>query len=203
MEYLNAIRAGGRTPTLDEIRPQLQRDHGDVELIDVDGKNIYVKMTGACSGCYTIAHSPPGCGPTKAQQPAGGRRIPQSRAACARGLQCGASPRSLGCYGSAECRRAGGKDTAPGTARAGARQLTLALGLQRLPAAGNDGSGAEQRASQCLPAPASGPGLGEPRRRGRKEKPMGLEVSRVALETIATPRPLVPRIRRHDEEPCM
>ncbi len=36
---------------LDEIRPQLQRDHGDVELIDVDGKNIFVKMTGACSGC--------------------------------------------------------------------------------------------------------------------------------------------------------
>lgn len=36
---------------LAEIRPQLQRDHGDVELIDVDGKNIYVKMTGACSGC--------------------------------------------------------------------------------------------------------------------------------------------------------
>lgn len=36
---------------LEEIRPQLQRDHGDVELIDVDGKNIYVKMTGACSGC--------------------------------------------------------------------------------------------------------------------------------------------------------
>lgn len=37
--------------TLDTIRPSLQRDHGDVELIDVDGKNIFVKMTGACSGC--------------------------------------------------------------------------------------------------------------------------------------------------------
>jgi NifU-like protein len=33
------------------IRPNLQRDHGDVELIDVDGKNVYVQMTGACSGC--------------------------------------------------------------------------------------------------------------------------------------------------------
>ncbi len=37
---------------IDEIRPNLQRDHGDVELLEVDGKNIYVKMTGACSGCH-------------------------------------------------------------------------------------------------------------------------------------------------------
>jgi NifU-like protein len=33
------------------IRPNLQRDHGDVELVEVDGKNVYVNMTGACSGC--------------------------------------------------------------------------------------------------------------------------------------------------------
>jgi len=37
--------------TIEAIRPNLQRDHGDVELIDVDGKNIFVKMVGACSGC--------------------------------------------------------------------------------------------------------------------------------------------------------
>ncbi len=37
--------------TLEEIRPTLQRDRGDVELIDVDGKNIYVKLIGACVGC--------------------------------------------------------------------------------------------------------------------------------------------------------
>jgi len=36
---------------LAEIRPMLQRDHGDVELLDVDGKNIYVKLVGACVGC--------------------------------------------------------------------------------------------------------------------------------------------------------
>lgn len=36
---------------LESIRPTLQRDHGDVELLDVDGKNIYVKLTGACTGC--------------------------------------------------------------------------------------------------------------------------------------------------------
>lgn len=37
--------------TLEEIRPSLQRDHGDVELIDVEGKNIYVRLIGACVGC--------------------------------------------------------------------------------------------------------------------------------------------------------
>ncbi|NEX17054.1 MAG: Fe-S cluster assembly protein NifU [Halochromatium sp.] len=37
--------------TIESIRPNLQRDHGDVELIDVDGKNVFVKMVGACSGC--------------------------------------------------------------------------------------------------------------------------------------------------------
>lgn len=36
---------------LDEVRPTLRRDSGDVELVDVVGRNIYVKMTGACSGC--------------------------------------------------------------------------------------------------------------------------------------------------------
>jgi NifU-like protein len=33
------------------VRPALQRDHGDLELIDVDGKTVYVSMTGACAGC--------------------------------------------------------------------------------------------------------------------------------------------------------
>jgi NifU-like protein len=37
--------------SIEAIRPNLQRDHGDVELIDVDGKNVYVNMTGACVGC--------------------------------------------------------------------------------------------------------------------------------------------------------
>lgn len=40
---------------LEEIRPNLQRDHGDVELVEVDGRNIYVKMTGACAGCQMAA----------------------------------------------------------------------------------------------------------------------------------------------------
>ncbi|MEF8701589.1 MAG: Fe-S cluster assembly protein NifU [Candidatus Accumulibacter sp. UW26] len=37
--------------TLEAIRPMLQRDHGDVTLVEVDGKKIYVDLTGACRGC--------------------------------------------------------------------------------------------------------------------------------------------------------
>ncbi len=37
--------------TLEAIRPLLQRDHGDVALIEIDGRNIYVELSGACQGC--------------------------------------------------------------------------------------------------------------------------------------------------------
>ncbi len=36
---------------IESIRPQLQADRGDVELIDVVGDTVYVNMVGACSGC--------------------------------------------------------------------------------------------------------------------------------------------------------
>lgn len=36
---------------IETIRPQLQRDHGDLELVDIDHKNIYVRLIGTCSGC--------------------------------------------------------------------------------------------------------------------------------------------------------
>lgn len=36
---------------LDSIRPNLKRDGGDCELIDVQGDKVYVKMVGACAGC--------------------------------------------------------------------------------------------------------------------------------------------------------
>ena len=40
---------------LESLRPNLQRDGGDVELIEVEGKNVFVKMTGACAGCQMAA----------------------------------------------------------------------------------------------------------------------------------------------------
>ena len=33
------------------IRPQLQADGGDVQLIDVTNGKVKVKLTGACGGC--------------------------------------------------------------------------------------------------------------------------------------------------------
>jgi Fe-S cluster biogenesis protein NfuA len=37
---------------IDEIRPQLQADGGDIELIEVTGDGIVrVRLQGACSGC--------------------------------------------------------------------------------------------------------------------------------------------------------
>ena len=37
--------------TLDKIRPALQADGGDVELVDVNDGVVSVKLTGACNGC--------------------------------------------------------------------------------------------------------------------------------------------------------
>ena len=37
--------------TLERIRPALQADGGDVELIEVAGSVARVKMVGACGGC--------------------------------------------------------------------------------------------------------------------------------------------------------
>lgn len=36
---------------LNKIRPSLQRDGGDVELVDVSNGTVKVKLTGACVGC--------------------------------------------------------------------------------------------------------------------------------------------------------
>lgn len=36
---------------IDAVRPNLQRDHGDVELVEVEGNTVYVNMIGACAGC--------------------------------------------------------------------------------------------------------------------------------------------------------
>ncbi len=36
---------------LDTIRPALQADGGDVELVDVENGVVKVRLTGACGGC--------------------------------------------------------------------------------------------------------------------------------------------------------
>ena len=36
---------------LEQLRPQLQADGGDIELVEVKNGIAKVKMTGACAGC--------------------------------------------------------------------------------------------------------------------------------------------------------
>ncbi len=36
---------------LDEIRPQIQMDGGDVELVAVEGGIVKVRLVGHCAGC--------------------------------------------------------------------------------------------------------------------------------------------------------
>ncbi len=36
---------------LDDVRPDIRRDGGDVWLIRIDGRVAYVQMVGACGGC--------------------------------------------------------------------------------------------------------------------------------------------------------
>ena len=36
---------------LDKVRPMLQRDGGDVELVEVEGGIVKVRLQGACKGC--------------------------------------------------------------------------------------------------------------------------------------------------------
>ncbi|MFM8332058.1 MAG: Fe-S cluster assembly protein NifU [Candidatus Methylumidiphilus sp.] len=40
---------------IESIRPNLRMDGGDAELVEVEGNTIYIKMTGACSGCGMAA----------------------------------------------------------------------------------------------------------------------------------------------------
>lgn len=36
---------------LEEVRPALQADGGDVSLVKVEGNDVYVRLEGACHGC--------------------------------------------------------------------------------------------------------------------------------------------------------
>lgn len=39
---------------IDRVRPYLQRDGGDIEIVNVEDGIVYVKMLGACDGCMAI-----------------------------------------------------------------------------------------------------------------------------------------------------
>ena len=39
---------------IDKVRPYLQRDGGDIDVISVEDGIVYVKMMGACDGCMAL-----------------------------------------------------------------------------------------------------------------------------------------------------
>jgi len=42
---------------IEDVRPSLQMDGGDIELVDVDeAGNVTVKLTGACHGCHVSTY---------------------------------------------------------------------------------------------------------------------------------------------------
>ena len=45
------LRVARIRAAIDEIRPFLQRDGGDCQLVGVEGNVVRVKMSGACIGC--------------------------------------------------------------------------------------------------------------------------------------------------------
>lgn len=42
---------------LDRLRPYLQRDGGDVELVGVEGKSAKVRLVGACGMCPSSTYT--------------------------------------------------------------------------------------------------------------------------------------------------
>jgi Fe-S cluster biogenesis protein NfuA len=56
---MDPVQGGGETPTefrqqieaaLGKVRPALQADGGDIELVAVEGANARVRLKGACHG---------------------------------------------------------------------------------------------------------------------------------------------------------
>jgi Fe-S cluster biogenesis protein NfuA len=42
---------------LDKVRPFLQMDGGDIELVSIEDKNAIVRLTGACHGCPSAIYT--------------------------------------------------------------------------------------------------------------------------------------------------
>ena len=51
-ELLNPVRA-----SLDTIRPMLQNDGGDLELLKIKNGVVYVRLTGHCHGCAAASQT--------------------------------------------------------------------------------------------------------------------------------------------------
>ncbi len=48
---MNSVLAEKVQKAIEEIRPNLQADGGDIELVGVEDGTVKVKLKGACAGC--------------------------------------------------------------------------------------------------------------------------------------------------------
>ncbi len=42
---------------IEKVRPYLQNDGGDIEILSIEDGLVYVKMLGACDGCHLIDYT--------------------------------------------------------------------------------------------------------------------------------------------------
>ncbi|GAA5077257.1 Fe-S cluster assembly protein NifU [Roseibacterium beibuensis] len=42
---------------IEEMRPSFQADGGDVELVDIEGARVLVRLSGACAACQLVGHT--------------------------------------------------------------------------------------------------------------------------------------------------
>lgn len=50
----NQVMADQVMNLITKVRPYLQRDGGDIEVLKIEDGIVHVKMLGACDGCYAI-----------------------------------------------------------------------------------------------------------------------------------------------------
>lgn len=50
-EAMEAMRRRIISQVIEQIRPGMQADGGDIELVDIDGYKVKVRLKGACHGC--------------------------------------------------------------------------------------------------------------------------------------------------------
>ena len=48
---------GKLNAVLEKVRPFLQMDGGDIELVAIEDKNALVRLTGACHGCPSAVYT--------------------------------------------------------------------------------------------------------------------------------------------------
>lgn len=46
-----AIERSNAEEVVGRVRPAIQADGGDIEVVGVDGADVYVRLTGRCVGC--------------------------------------------------------------------------------------------------------------------------------------------------------